>query len=198
MFERTDQSVTVPNNDVARLMYYLNCVCVAIDCANDSDIQRFTNYNNWHHLSIEEQKALLVVCYAFSPDVLNNRVFFQSDALCGDSSNQFYKISQVRNHVVAAESIIIAGRVLTVNKIMTYKLQWMRTYYFNPMEGLLRRIANPPQHPALSYTYTAPVVRQSTPVPGKCIFGYVCCGIIYCVLFVIPGIIGLIIGLTKK
>ncbi|UJR18271.1 hypothetical protein I4U23_005174 [Adineta vaga] len=174
-FERTGQATTVANNDVARLMYYLDCVCDAIDCANDSDIQRFTNYNNWHHLSIEEQKALLVVCYAFSPDVLNNRVFFHSDAFCGDSSNQFYKVSQVRNQIVAAESIIIAGRVLTVNKIMTYRLEWMRTYYFNPMEALIRRTANPPQRPALSYTYTAPVVRQSTSSSSTCTFARVCC-----------------------
>ena len=205
-FERTGQIVTVPNNDVARLMYYLNCVCVAIDCAHDPDIQRFTNYRNWSSLSIAERKALLVVCYAFSPDVLDDRVFFHSDALCGDSNNEFYTINQVRNQVVAAESIIIAGRVRTVNKIMTYKLQWMRTNYLNPMQGLVRALADPPQRPAISHasntyssTYTAPVIRQPTysSSSSKCNFGCVCC-VIYCVVFVLPGIIGLIIGLTKK
>ncbi len=138
-FERTGVTANVPNNDVARLMYYLNCVCVAIDCDNDPDIQRFTSYSNWSRLSTEEQKALIRVCYSFSPDVLNNRVFFQSDALCGDSSNEFYTINQVRNQVAAAESIIIAGRVRVVNKIMTYKMQWMKTYYFDPMQRLLAR-----------------------------------------------------------
>ncbi len=42
-FERTTHSVTVPNNDAARQMYYLNRVCTAIDCNNDNDIQRFAN-----------------------------------------------------------------------------------------------------------------------------------------------------------
>jgi hypothetical protein len=151
-FERTGRTVTVPNNDVARLMYYLNCVCVAIDCNHDPDIQRFTSYQNWSYLSIEEQKALLVVCYACSPDVLDDRVFFHSEALCGDSTNEFYTVNQVRNRIVAAESIIIAGQVRQVNKIMTYKMQWMKTYYFDPMQRLVARISAPPARPALAYT----------------------------------------------
>jgi hypothetical protein len=122
-FQRTGRVVTVPNNDVARLMYYLNCVCTAIDCNRDPDIQRFTNYNNWSYLSVDEQKALIVVCDAFSPDVLENRVFFHNDTLSGDTNNEFYTINQVRNQIVAAESIVIAGQVRVVNQIMTYKLQ---------------------------------------------------------------------------
>ena len=110
-FERTGVQVNVPNNDVARLMYYLQCVCTSINCNNDPDIQRFTNYKNWSYLSIDEQKALVVVCYAFSADVLDNRVFFHSDTLCVVGRNEFYTINQVRDRLLAAESIIIAGRV---------------------------------------------------------------------------------------
>jgi hypothetical protein len=138
-FERTGVTANVPNNDVARLMYYMQCVCTSINCNDDPGIQRFTNYANWACLTITDQAALVVACGAFSPDVLNNRVFFQSDALCGDSSNEFYTINQVRNQVAAAESIIIAGRVRVVNKIMTYKMQWMKKYYFDPMQRLLAR-----------------------------------------------------------
>ena len=84
-FERFGRSAGVPNNPVAHLMYYLNCVCSAIDCDRDSEVQPFTTYANWSSLTTEEQNALLVVYYALSPDVLNDRVFSASDILSGDS-----------------------------------------------------------------------------------------------------------------
>jgi hypothetical protein len=123
-------------------------------------MQRFTNYNHWARLSIDEQKLLIVACAAASPDILNNLVFFRSDELCGDYINQFYTIKQVRNQVLAAESIIIAGQQRVVNKIMTYKMSWMETYYINPMRRLVARFSAPPPPPPPSITYTSPTYRQ--------------------------------------
>jgi len=197
-FERTGQVVTVPNNDVAHLMYYLNCVCVAIDCNHDPDIQRFTSYQNWSYLSIEEQKALLVVCYTCSPDVLNDRVFFHSDALCGDYNNEFFTINQVRNQLLAAESIIIAGQVREVNKIMTYKMQWMKTYYFDPMERLVARLSASSQRATNRLTYIPNVVRQPVTYSSSSnhtVRNICCC--IYCILIVIPTIIGIIVAIIN-
>ena len=186
--ERIGKAVTIPNNDVARLMYYLHCVCTSIDCNREPDIQRFTCYDNWSSLSIDEQKALIVVCYAFSPDVLQDRVFFHSDTLCGNSNNEFYTINQVRNQLVAAESIVIAGRVRVVNQIMTYKMQWMKTYYFDPMQRLVTRFGTAAQRPAITNTptYTPPVVRQRTTrktsnKKGGCI----CCIIVVIIIIII-------------
>ena len=140
--KRTGRQTTVANNDVARLMYYLNCVCTSIDCNDDEDIRRFTNYNNWNYLSADEQKLLVVLCYTFSPDVFEGKVFFHIEELCGDFTNEFYEINQIRDRLVAVESIIIAGRAHDVTKIMVYKMTWMRTYYLEPMQRLARRFAN--------------------------------------------------------
>ena len=134
--------VTIPNNNIARLMYYLSCVCTVINCENDADIQRFISYQNWHRLSNTEKQALVALCYVISPDVLENKVFFQSDALCLNSTNEFYKISQVQNQLLAAESIVIAGRTRQVNKTMVYKKQWMQYYYFDPMPRLASIFTN--------------------------------------------------------
>ena len=134
-------SVTVPDNDVARLMYYLNCACHAIDY-KDNDINRYRNFQNWAQLSANDIRLLVVLCYTLSPDVFNNKVFFHSDALCGNSSNKFYEISQVRNQLLAVQSIVIAGRSCRVNQIMTYKLSWMQTNYLNPMRNLAQRLNN--------------------------------------------------------
>lgn len=91
----TGVTVQVPDNNVARLMYYLDCVCTAVECEQSSDIQRFTAYQNWSRLSLDEQKVLLSLCYTFSPDVLEGKAFLHNEALCGDSSNEFLEISQV-------------------------------------------------------------------------------------------------------
>ncbi|CAF3345640.1 unnamed protein product [Rotaria socialis] len=201
--ERTGVSANVPYNDVARLMYYLHCACTSIDCNDDAAIQRFTNYQNWSYLSLDEKKALVVLCYSFSPDVLDNKVFFQSDELCGNSTNQFYKISQLRHEILASESIVIAGRTRQVNKIMTYKMQWMTTYYIEPMRRLLAQFESQSRAPAITYTptYSAPssrppVIRQpikkSSKCSCKCVVGFICCIIVTII------IISAIVSVTKK
>jgi hypothetical protein len=139
--KRTTVGVTVPDNDTARLMYYLQCVCQAIDCNNDPEIRRFTDYSNWHRLSVDEQRQLFVLCYTFSPDVFEGKVFFQRDALCIQYSNEFYEISQVSNQLIAARSIVIAGRTRRVNKIMAYKMSWMQNYYLEPMQRQAQRFS---------------------------------------------------------
>ncbi|UJR07408.1 hypothetical protein I4U23_011694 [Adineta vaga] len=159
--ERIGCSVKIADDNVAKLMYYLSCVCNAIECDQDEDIRRFTNYSNWYHLSTDEKKLLLVMCYTFSPDVFDGKVFFHSDELCQGSANEFYKISQVRQRLIAVESIIIAGRTHQVTKIMTYTMPWMRTYYFEPMQRLARQLANYSERPQI----TSSQYRRSMPSP---------------------------------
>lgn len=153
-FKDISVSVNVPPNDIARLMYYLNCACSAIEY-NDNDIGRYRNYNNWSQLSTEEVRLLIVLCYTLSPDLFDNKVFFQSDALCGDSPNKFFEINQVRHQLLAVQSIVVAGRTCRVNQIMTYKMNWMHFYYLNPMKNLAQRFNNQNQR-------RAPKSRSST------------------------------------
>ncbi|CAF3991187.1 unnamed protein product [Rotaria magnacalcarata] len=94
------------------------CVCGAIECNMTPQMNRLSNYNNWRYLSADEIRQLIALCYVFSPDVFEDKVFFNSPALCGNSSNKFYEISQVRNQLLAVSSIVIAGQSRRVNKIM--------------------------------------------------------------------------------
>lgn len=203
-FELTGVKVVVPDDDTARLMYYLSCVCTIIDCADDPDIQRFTSYLYYHRLSLDERKALIALCYIISPDVLNNKVFFQSDALCGEFSNEFYTIHQVRNQILAAESVVIAGRTRQVHQIMTYKWRWMQLNYHDPMRRLAAVFNNSPST-AVTYTrsntntrpivYTQPtIVRSRDSNKSK----YICCGICCFLFCILPTIIGIIIGIINS
>jgi hypothetical protein len=210
--KRTGHTVTVPDNDVARLMYYLNCVCEAVQCEQDSEIRRFTNYSDWASLSVDGQKVLLALCYTFSPDTLDDKVFFHSDALCGDSRNEFYEINQVRHQLLAAESIVIAGQTRRVNKIMTYRMEWLEINYLIPMQGLVQKLRSISERPAITYrssptpTYT-PVSRPTASTPTRqqpttkkrvftkgCVLGSLCSLLI--VLAIIIAVV--VVVMTKK
>ncbi|UJR21079.1 hypothetical protein I4U23_024179 [Adineta vaga] len=133
--ESTGTKVSIPENDVAKLMYYFNCVCYVIEY-DDTDMQRYRDFNNWYLLSAREVRLLVALCYTLSPDVFDNKAFFRSDAMSASDVNKFYKINEVSHQVIAASSIVIAGRTRKVNRIMMYKMSWMHQYYFGPMRRL--------------------------------------------------------------
>lgn len=97
--EETGIKANVPNNDIAKLMYYFKCVCTTIQCGMTPQMRRLTNYQYWMRLSDFDIRQLISLCYVFSPDVFNNRVFFQDNVLCGAFTNNFYSINQVTNQI---------------------------------------------------------------------------------------------------
>ncbi|CAF2047730.1 unnamed protein product [Rotaria magnacalcarata] len=137
----TTESVTVPNNDVAKCMYYLNCVCSAIEY-KDNDIKRYCNYANWANLSDAEDRLVFVLCLTLSPDEFINKVFFENDTLCGNMGNKFFEIGEVRNHLIAVQSVLIGGQTRSVKKIMAFKCSWMHRNYFEPMRNLSYRFSS--------------------------------------------------------
>lgn len=141
-FREKGQTVYVPENDVAKLMYYFQCVCTTVECNMTPQMRRLSNYSNYANMTYGDIRQLIRLCYLFSPDVFEDKVFFQNDALCGNSANQFYEISQVNNRILAVSSIVIAGQSRQVNQIMTYKMSWMRKNYMEPMIRLAQRFGN--------------------------------------------------------
>ncbi len=47
----------VPDNDLARLMYYLHCVFCAIEY-KDQDVRKYRDYRNYDELSYAEQRMV--------------------------------------------------------------------------------------------------------------------------------------------
>jgi len=48
--KKTGVSVTVPDNPVAKLMYYLSCICNVINLDPEGKLSRFKNYSNYANL----------------------------------------------------------------------------------------------------------------------------------------------------
>ena len=136
--EQKITSTQVRDNDIAKCMYYVACVCNTIEC-NEGQIRRYTDYKNYWKLSSSEHEIVFKLCLTLSPDEFDDKVFFESDAMCGDSSNEFYEIGQVRHVLMAVRSVVVAGRTRQVNKIMTYKRSWLVNNYLGPMSRLADR-----------------------------------------------------------
>lgn len=139
-FTKFGTTVSVPNADIAKIMYYIDCVCTVIEY-DDQDISRYRNYANWANMSDEEDRLIFILALAFSPKDLEGRVFFNNPQLTGDSSNQFYEIGQVQRSLVVVQSILIAGQQRRVKKIMAYTPAWMQRNYFEPMKNLIFRFS---------------------------------------------------------
>ncbi|CAF1269782.1 unnamed protein product [Rotaria sordida] len=139
-FKKIGRTTSVPDADIARIMYYLDCVCTVIDY-DDNNIRRYRNYSNWRNMSDEEDRLIFLLGLALSPDELEDKVFFNVPALCPDSNNEFYEIGQVRRQLVIVQSIVIGGQSRQVKRIMAYRQMWMRRNYYEPMQRLAFRFS---------------------------------------------------------
>ena len=61
--EAIGQKVTIPNDDVAKLMYYLSCVDTVI---NYNEIDRLTDYENYDLLSVDGMAELFKLVFTRS------------------------------------------------------------------------------------------------------------------------------------
>ncbi len=126
-------STVVPDDDVARMMYYLHCVTVGVglDILQD-DLVRYK-----HYYQLSPARIALVVKSAleFSPDEFIGKLIFRDDKgeVTGSSSNKFVSISAACNIISLQRDIIIAGKVQDVTKVMFFKSSWLEKYYIQPM-----------------------------------------------------------------
>ena len=123
-FEKTGHTVTVADNPRAKLMYYLSCVSGVLEM-NDPNLNRLKNYSRYYNLDNDEEQILLRLVLLLSPDLLLGKVFFPSDELCGNSQNEFYKITHARNFFAIQQNIMIGGERKRIVKIMTFKRSWL-------------------------------------------------------------------------
>ena len=129
----------VPNNNIAKLMYYLDCVSTVIEY-NDNTI---TNYQNYDELTIEELLAVYTLATLLNPQLfIDAKIFIVNPNLLPDSlDNQFYKIIDERIGVHVNQEIMIGGKSVKVLKVMACNTSWLIRNYYAPLNAINRMIS---------------------------------------------------------
>ena len=147
---RAGHSVTVPDNPIAKLMYYLDCALCCVDDSNDSDLRRLRNYKNYSSLTYYEEDKVFILCLALSPDKLIGTIFIPNEEM--GKSNQFLELSAVSTNLLVSQSLLVGGQRKSVQKIMMFKKRWIENYYLNPLQSCQRQR----QRPAITFTRPTP------------------------------------------
>lgn len=132
--------------------------------------RRLTQYStNYISLTQDEITDLLALCILFSPEILNDKVFFV-DNNSFVATNRFLELSSVKSSMLVAGNVLIGGENRRVAKVMTCTRAWLQNNYEQPLRTLLSRelsgyqtsptvrIGGPPLRPALQ----APQPRYGT------------------------------------
>lgn len=135
--------VYIPDHSKAKLMYYLDCMCTVLSLdQTEHNIRRLTDYNSYNTLTDGETAAMVLLSTLLDPVTLNDVCIFHDEEACRGTSNQFFEINARRTTLAAAESVMVGNVRVTVNKIMCYKMDWLKFYYLDPLSYFVRLFGN--------------------------------------------------------
>ena len=158
----------VPNNTMAKLMYYLHCVVTVIQYENSV----LTDYQNYDELSGKELLAVYDVAKLLNPSLfINAGIFILDQKLLVDTDNQFYEITDETVGVHVNQEIMIGGRSVKVLKIMACNMLWLHRNYYRPIQeidSLIRDyLAKEQKTPITSPDYESVPITMTCPYCEK-------------------------------
>ena len=129
-FKAFGNPTEVPNNPIAKLMYYLDCVSAVIDYHD----RTLTDYENYDNLSGEELVAIYQLAIVLKPELfIEAGIFIVNQNLLFDHDNQFYEITDETIGVHVNNEIMVGGKTVKVLKVMACNRRWLSSFYYNPM-----------------------------------------------------------------
>jgi hypothetical protein len=131
------ESVVIPFDDIARLMYYLSCVQ---KCINININPKLVDYKHYTSLTETEQRDVVRFANKFIFNVLLNVIFFDVDE---DDENVFLRganafidyddpVMHGGRFKAPSNEVKIDGDTYTVTKVMVFKYSWMHDYFVIP------------------------------------------------------------------
>ena len=132
------ERTTVPNDDVARLMYYLSCVDTVI---NYQGIDKLSDFRNYKRLTHDDMIVLFKLVLLFNPEIfLNAKIFIlQIEPLPNGADNQFFEITNERIGIHINNQILIGGRTVRVMKFMVCNPTWLMRNYYRPWKNIFEK-----------------------------------------------------------
>lgn len=114
--ERRTRKTTVRNNNIAKLMYYLNCVKQLVSF----DIPKFLiDYQNYDDLDSDDKNAVLLYAWLLaSDDLLRHNVIVQVSSLPGEFNNEFLDVARDKKGLTMTPELIFGERRVCTRQIM--------------------------------------------------------------------------------
>jgi len=164
--ELIGQRTTVPNDNIAKLMYYLSTLSSCLDHMIPDD---YTSYTTYYNLSYQDKVEVVTLAILLSPDLLMGKVIFPveaGDPILNGLQNNFYKITSAKTVVAAAtnlvETIVIGEKSISVSSIMVFTLTWLENNYINPILAEKRRLEpSPPKQNNYVVMIDSPPPKQN-------------------------------------
>ena len=117
----------VPDNNYAKIMYYLHCVyTVAQNKSVFNGMEKYLDCKNYYLLSKEDKEIVMGLAIMFKPDVMKSQSLFipwPGDNHPEDRSNQIIELTALN---FKPEAPKIVGRS------MYYTESWLEYYYYAP------------------------------------------------------------------
>ena len=127
--------VFVPEDDIAKLMYYLDCVSTVLKY---DGFYPYNDYKNYKYLTSEERKLVIELAILFNPKIMVDvGVFVETDNL--DMNNRFFELTDETMNIHANEVIVIGGITTRVLKIMLFKSNWVFQNFIWPLKRLTQK-----------------------------------------------------------
>ncbi|KAF9531443.1 hypothetical protein CPB83DRAFT_849029 [Crepidotus variabilis] len=136
-FKNTSHVITVPDNDVGRLMYYLCCVTkyLALDIL-PGDV---TDYQNWATLPAAQAAAVFQNACILKPEDLIGQLIFRDEAgevLPKGQENTFVSITSAQKYATIQQNVFLSGQTQSVSSVMFFKHTWLEKYYYQPLKSV--------------------------------------------------------------
>ncbi len=132
--QKITPKMEIPNNKLAKLIYYLECVFTVIQ--TDRETIYKNKYFNYHLVSKEEEENILDLVSKFNSKVMLelNLFVIEPDFVPIDEENQFYDISDKKFEGKVNSEVIIGEITRKVLKVMACKQSWIDKYYSEPLK----------------------------------------------------------------
>ena len=120
----------VPNNNYAKLMYYLYCVYTVVkNKAIFKGCEGYTDYKNYNLLSKKDKETVMGLAILFNPNVMKSKSLFNvnPNILSEGISNQIFEATGLN---LTPEEPRIEGRFMYCTE------SWFNFYFYDPIGEL--------------------------------------------------------------
>lgn len=138
----TGLQLTIPEDDVARLMYYLKSI--TLSCGLDLIQDDLVDYEKYDELSTEREDHVFKAAFVYKPEqMLDSLIFIDEDgSKCDGAMNKFYLVAEARAAGVTVPSrVSVGGRESVVNRVLFFRREWLQKFYIEPLDRNKERLA---------------------------------------------------------